>query len=180
MQHTLPTQETRYYLEKRRPDEQRPAPHVQADPVQESIQLKRLEHPNSNLRRWLYEQVGDNWGWKDRAYWSDEEWDQQLLRPEIEIWILWLQHEPAGYFELEEEEGGSVRITHFGLRAGFMGRGLGGYLLTSAIRRAWSKATTRVWLHTSSFDHPHALANYQARGLRLIKTEVLQAAYAET
>jgi hypothetical protein len=28
-----------------------------------------------------------------------------------------------------------------------------------------------VWLHTSSFDHPQALANYLARGFRVYDTE---------
>jgi hypothetical protein len=34
-------------------------------------------------------------------------------------------------------------------------------------RHAWQLTTTRVWLHTCSLDSPHALANYQARGLRV-------------
>ena len=29
----------------------------------------------------------------------------------------------------------------------------------------------RVWLHTCTLDHPNALANYQARGLRMFKQE---------
>ena len=32
------------------------------------------------------------------------------------------------------------------------------------VRRAWERQPTRVWLHTSSLDHPAALANYVARG----------------
>jgi hypothetical protein len=55
--------ETRYYLEMRRPEDLRPAP-----TVQESLELKRLETPDPGLRRWLYEEVGHEWGWRDRAY----------------------------------------------------------------------------------------------------------------
>jgi hypothetical protein len=29
----------------------------------------------------------------------------------------------------------------------------------------------RVWLHTSSLDHPRALPNYHRRGFRTFKTE---------
>jgi hypothetical protein len=29
----------------------------------------------------------------------------------------------------------------------------------------------RVWVHTCSLDGPHALANYQARGMRVFKVE---------
>ncbi len=174
MLHTLQKPETRYYLEMHRPEDLRPAPVPQED-----VELKRLEQPEPGLRRWLYEQVGGTWGWRDRAYWTDEEWVAHFLRPDIEVWILWLQQlntqeEPVGYFELEKEQHGSVRITHFGLRPQFTERGIGGYLLTRALQMAWAMGSTRVWLHTSSFDHPHALANYEARGLHRFKTEVLE------
>ena len=38
-------------------------------------------------------------------------------------------------------------------------------------RHAEIDKVTRVWLHTNTLDGPHALANYQARGLRPYKTE---------
>jgi GNAT superfamily N-acetyltransferase len=104
----------------------------------------------------------------------DEDWAAHFFRPDIEVWILWSQQEPAGSFELEKEESGSVRITQFGLRSSFSSRGIGGYLLTRALQRAWDAGATKVWLHTSSFDHPHAWSNYQTRGMKLIKMEVLQ------
>jgi hypothetical protein len=37
--------------------------------------------------------------------------------------------------------------------------------------RAWDWGATRVWVHTCSLDHPSALANYQARGMRLYRHE---------
>jgi GNAT superfamily N-acetyltransferase len=49
----------------------------------------------------------------------------------------------------------------------FIGQGIGGALLTAAIRRAWQLASQRVWVHTCSLDGPNALGNYQARGFRL-------------
>jgi GNAT superfamily N-acetyltransferase len=55
-----------------------------------------------------------------------------------------------------------------------IGKGIGGGMLSLAVREAWKiKGTQRVWLHTCSEDHPHALANYQKRGFRLFKTEVI-------
>jgi GNAT superfamily N-acetyltransferase len=51
------------------------------------------------------------------------------------------------------------------------GKGLGSAMLSFAVAQAWSRTnTTRVWLHTCTEDHPHALANYQKRGFRLFKT----------
>lgn len=49
--------------------------------------------------------------------------------------------------------------------------GLGGDLLTRALEEAWRLEAKRVWVHTCSLDSPAALANYQARGVRLCKTE---------
>ena len=53
----------------------------------------------------------------------------------------------------------------------FIGTGRGGQFLTAAIARAWQMGANRVWLHTSTLDHPRALANYQARGFRIFRTE---------
>ena len=80
---------------------------------------------------------------------------------------------PAGYFELLPEARTGVEIVMFGLLAPFTGQGLGGHLLCFAVRRAWAMGTHRVWLHTSSLDHPRALAHYQARGFQLTHAEEL-------
>jgi GNAT superfamily N-acetyltransferase len=58
----------------------------------------------------------------------------------------------------------------------FIGRGLGGALLTSAIEEAWrmSPSITRVWVHTCTLDHPGALANYQSRGMVIYKREAAE------
>ena len=149
-------------------DELRPAREPQDD-----IEIKRQERPDSNLSRLLYGTVGEGWYWVDRLNWTDEEWLDYLRRPDIETWVMWSQDQPAGYFELEEENDGSVKVAYFGLMPSFFGRGLGGHLLTVAVQRAWAKGAKRVWLHTSSRDHPYALANYQARGFRVFQTEQL-------
>jgi ribosomal protein S18 acetylase RimI-like enzyme len=65
---------------------------------------------------------------------------------------------------------GDVEIAYFGVMAQFLGRKLGGWLLSEAIRRGWAMGARRVWVHTCSLDaQPQALANYQARGMRVFK-----------
>ena len=79
----------------------------------------------------------------------------------------------AGYYELLQEDEGSVQIVLFGLAPAFISKGLGGYFLTQAIQSAWAlKATQRVCLNTCSLDHPSALQNYQARGMTVYKKVV--------
>ena len=74
-----------------------------------------------------------------------------------------------------DDEGG-VEIAYFGLLPEFIGRGLGGALLTSAIEEAWrtSSSVSRVWVHTCTLDHPGALGNYQARGMVIYKQETTE------
>jgi GNAT superfamily N-acetyltransferase len=75
---------------------------------------------------------------------------------------------------MEIQEGGNIEIVYFGLLPLMIGKGIGGGVLSLAIREAWKiKGAQRVWLHTCSEDHPHALGNYEKRGFRLFKTEVI-------
>lgn len=135
--------------------------------------LLRAEEPCPELGRFLYAAVGGDWFWRDRLIWTWAEWLERLSLPEVETWVLYSRGTPAGYFELEAAAEGSVQLVYFGLLSSFVGRGLGGYLLTRAIERAWAMRPDirRVWVHTCTLDHPAALANYTARGFRVFKEE---------
>jgi GNAT superfamily N-acetyltransferase len=88
----------------------------------------------------------------------------------LETWVAYVTGTPAGYFELELQANGNVEIVQLGLLPQFIGQGLGGALVSAAVRRAWAAGATRVWLHTCSFDHPYALNGYKARGFNIFKT----------
>jgi GNAT superfamily N-acetyltransferase len=138
----------------------------------DGLELKQVQVPCPEFNRFLYTAVGGDWYWIDRLVWSYEQWLRWVDRPELETWVAYLDGSPAGYFELEAQPGGNVEIAYFGLLPRFIGRGIGGWLLTAAIERAWRRGAARVWVHTCSLDHPGALANYQARGLRVFKEVV--------
>jgi ribosomal protein S18 acetylase RimI-like enzyme len=133
------------------------------------VDIRHAEVPCPDLNRFLYAAVGGDWYWIDRLPWTYQQWLDYLSRPGHETWVAYVSGTPAGYFELDDEAGGPVELAYFGLLPQFTGRGLGGHLLTAAVERAWAKGATRVWVHTSSLDHPRALANYQARGFRLVR-----------
>jgi GNAT superfamily N-acetyltransferase len=135
------------------------------------LEIRRAELPCPELNRFLYTAVGGDWYWIDRLSWSYERWLAWLDRPELQTWVGYHRGTPAGYFELEHMPETGVEIAYFGLLPQFVGRGLGGQLLTAAVRRAWEQKPRRVWLHTCTLDHPQALANYQARGFVLYKQE---------
>jgi len=104
--------------------------------------------------------------------WTEAGWSDWANRAEVETWLAFFEGKEAGYFELEKQEEGNVEIVYFGLLSATIGRGLGGAMLTGAISRAWEmESTQRVWVHTCTEDHEHALGNYQKRGFREFKTE---------
>ena len=132
-----------------------------------SFALVQAEIPCPTLNRFLYTAVGGDWYWLDRLGWSYEQWQMYLARAEVETWVAYVSGTPAGYFELEMQAGGNAEIVYFGLLPQFIGRGLGGALLTATVERAWALGARRVWVHTCSLDHPNALSGYQARGFRV-------------
>lgn len=124
--------------------------------------------------RYLYGTVGAAYHWVERRRWSDERLAAKLADPAVRIWLLQFEGRPAGYFEIERDTDGGVEVAYFGLLPEFLGRGLGKYLLTAAVKTAWSlePRPARVWLHTCTLDAPQALPNYVARGFRVYKTDV--------
>jgi GNAT superfamily N-acetyltransferase len=136
-------------------------------PRLQDVEIERVEPPDGPLLRWFYAEVGRHHHWTDLLHWADSDW--QAWAAGAETWVAAVAGERAGYYVLDRR-GESVEVRLFGLLPGFQGAGLGGHLLTHALRRALQLAP-RVWLHTCTLDHPAALPNYQARGLRVFRTE---------
>ena len=123
------------------------------------------------VNRFFYEYVGGPWQWTDKLSWSDEQWRDYAEADSLRTWLAWVDGSPAGYFELGRLADGAVEICYFGLAEPFLGKGFGGYLLSEAIGEAWAWEASRVIVNTCSLDGPAALANYQARGMRIYRTE---------
>jgi len=157
---------TRTYLEMRDPSE------LQAAKLDDpSIRIELQSDCTVELFRWLYAEVGKNYHWIDRLPWTDEDIREHLAQPEISVWLMTYNDEPAGYFELRKCEDGSTELAYFGLLPQFLSRGFGKHLLTCATEQAWSDGANRVWLHTCTLDDPAALPNYLKRGFKPYKTE---------
>jgi GNAT superfamily N-acetyltransferase len=140
-----------------------------ADPGAVTVVEAKVKQAPFN--RFLYELVGGPWQWADKLVWTDEQWRDYAEADSLRTWVAWVEGSPAGYFELQKDPSGEVEISYFGLAEKFIGRGLGGYLLSEAIRQAWAWRASRVVVNTCSLDHPGALANYQARGMHIFRTE---------
>lgn len=135
--------------------------------------VKRWPKPGIKNYRALFTAVGGTWGWSGRLLAADAELKAILRAPTTEVYRLQYLGETAGFVELDRRRPQAAEIAYFGLLPGFIGRGLGKFLLDWAIRRAWRPQTARVWLHTCEHDHPGALAVYLKAGFRVCgeKTE---------
>ncbi|WP_229070041.1 GNAT family N-acetyltransferase [Actinoplanes sp. DH11] len=125
----------------------------------------------------LQVRIGAPHGWKCATR-TPEQWATWAAEhPDRLFWLLSYEGTPAGLvaYDLHPQSAGGaeVEIETFGLVPEFVGRGLGGHALTLALRQAWelTAGVSRIWLHTSSADHPNALPNYHRRGLRTFRTE---------
>jgi GNAT superfamily N-acetyltransferase len=135
--------------------------------------LNHAPCPIAEYRR-LYRDVGARWHWHERLGWSDATLGAHLARADIAVWEAFVGDESAGYFELRREADGPVEIAYFGLLQPFIGRGLGGLMLTRAVDEAFAFGASRVWLHTCTLDSPNALPGYMARGFRPFGTQRLE------
>ena len=163
-------QATRTYLQLLSPQQFRPVFDTFPDLV-----IERVERPTPELYRQCYRSVGEAYHWRDRWDWTDEEIRAHLGQPEIMLYVARRGGTLAGWYELRRvPEDGSVEIAYFGLVPGAIGQGLGKHLLSCAVRDAWALGPARVWLHTCTLDHPHALPNYEKRGFARYKTETYE------
>jgi GNAT superfamily N-acetyltransferase len=157
---------TRTYLQMIAPEELKPA--RLAD---ERVMIERAIDCPASFFRYLYAEVGRDYHWIDRLPWTDDELRSRLSDPRVSLWVMRVEGSPAGYFELEKHEDGSVEIAYFGLLREFFGHGLGKHLLTAAVESAWAAGANRVWLHTCTLDGPAAMPNYLSRGFKPFKRE---------
>jgi len=157
------------YLEMRSSDQLRPK---RADA---RFQVHEKTDRDWRFNRDLYLRIGEQWDWIDKRLWTADQWIQYATAPELRTFAAYYGDALSGYYELHQDAENGIEIAYFGLLPEFIGRGLGGALLTDAIEEAWSWrggiAPSRVWVHTCNRDHPQALANYQARGMLVYKIE---------
>ena len=139
-----------------------------------SLNVVESEIKQFKINRFLYQLVGEQWQWLDKNKWTDKQWKDYAEDMNLRTWIAYHRGTIAGYFELKTNDDHSVEIAYFGLAPQFIGKGFGGYLLSQAIINAWEiPNTSRVKVNTCTLDHPNALKNYQARGMQIYKTEVI-------
>lgn len=140
-----------------------------------NARIETISPCSTDRYRELYRAVGADWHWHDRNAWPDERLAEHLAQPGVSIHVFTIDGATAGYVELQQHDEGDVEIAYFGLVPEWIGKGLGGAMLTAATEMSWGLGATSVWLHTCTLDHPSALANYRARGFEPYKVEQYEA-----
>src|SRR5689334_11337526 len=99
----MPRQAVRTYLEMLDAADLSGAPAPSSDAI-----VERVTGCPPELWRRLYTEVGREYHWVDRLGWTDEEITRYLADSALELWILRVKGEVAGYFELRQDGDGAV------------------------------------------------------------------------
>jgi ribosomal protein S18 acetylase RimI-like enzyme len=124
------------------------------------------------INKFFYKQVGREHYWRDRLLWSDSEWLKYASNANLETWILSKGDDLVGFYEQEyHHEINEVELINMGVLKEHRGNKLGSALLNHSITSAFKKKPKRIWVHTCSLDHKHALQNYRSKGFKVFKEE---------
>ena len=106
--------------------------------------------------------------------WDDKKWIDYLENSGVNTYTLKHKKDFIGYFEqIFDKDKLDCEIAYFGIFEEYIGKQLGGYLLSEAIKISFNIGSKRIWVHTCSLDHKNALQNYLSRGMKVFKSETL-------
>ena len=142
----------------------------------ENYQIILNSEKDFQLNKFFYKQIGIEHYWRDRLLWSDKEWLMYLQNENLETHILkkgkGQDEDIVGFYEQEyHPKSNEVELINMGIFKEFRGLKLGSMLLNHAIASASRKNPNRMWVHTCSLDHKHALQNYKSKGFEIFKEE---------
>lgn len=144
-----------------------PRPHV---PVGPATALIAAERPPLWYFLDLYDAVGRDYEWTDQHDAPPGEVEAFLHDPDVTLYTLMRAGWPHGFFILDAREAEVVDLSYFGLVPEAIGRGLGRFLIQTAVHAAWDRPGTRaVSVNTNSLDHPRALPLYQKAGFAPVR-----------
>jgi GNAT superfamily N-acetyltransferase len=146
-----------------------PRPHLPLGPASALIAAER---PPVWYFLDLYDAVGSEWEWTDRHAQPKDELEAFLHDPAVTLYTLVRAGWPHGFFLLDGRAPEVVDLCFFGLVPEAIGRGLGTFLLQTAVHAAWDRpGTTRLTVNTNTLDHPRALPLYQKAGFVPVRRE---------
>ncbi len=147
-------------------------PHLPPMPTAPRLALMRAENIPLHFYRYLYRAVGGSWLWVERLDLSDEALAEKVHADSVEIFVLYANGSPGGYYELDFADPKSTKLVYFGLMNELTGMRIGPWLLGTAVSEGFSRGATEILVNTCTMDHPAALPLYQRLGFNPIRREV--------
>ena len=139
-----------------------------------NLTLERVNPPNIEINKFFYKNIGKKHRWVDRLVWDNLKWISYLENKNVHTYVLKLNNDLIGYFEaIKDQKNKDTEIAYFGILEEFIGKKIGAYLLSEAIKVCFKLSSDRVWVHTCTLDHKNALNNYLNRGMRIFKQETI-------
>lgn len=153
--------------------------------IPEHVGDERVGLETLGLREYLeiYRRVGEPLRWDQRLNMPREELAALLQAERTRIYVL---RDAAGIAqglcELDRKQWPEIELKNFGLTPQAQGRGLGTWLLRTALHGEWRagpaageglaacQGPSRIWLHTDEWDHPAAVSVYVRAGFRIYMT----------
>ncbi len=137
--------------------------------------LLKAEQPPVWYFRALYDAVGRDYAWTDLHGSEEADIADWLASPDVALFSLIDQGWPRGFFVLDWRADEACELAYFGLVPCSVGRGLGSWMLRTAILTAWARAgLSCLRVNTCTLDHPRALIQYQKHGFTVDRREQRQ------
>ena len=137
-----------------------------------NIEIFQETKKDINLNKFFYRQIGRDHFWRDRLLWSDKEWEKYINNKNLETGIMKINDNLVGFYEQEfHKNKNEIELIQMGILKEYQGKKLGSCLLNYIIQNTFSRDIERLWVHTCSLDHKHALNNYISKGLKIFKEE---------
>ena len=144
------------------------------DSPNQKLLLEKVDPPNIEINKFFYKNIGKNHRWIDRLVWDNLKWTSYLNNKNVHTYVLKLDKEFVGYFEvISDQSTNSSEIAYFGILDNYIEKKFGGFMLSEAIKKCFELYSKRVWVHTCTLDHKHALNNYLNRGMKIFKKETI-------
>ncbi len=143
-------------------------------PSGRQVALLAARRPPADYFLYLYRAVGAEYEWTDWLARPLAEAEAFVGDPSVELWTMMLDGWPGGFFMLDARRASVVDLAYFGLVPQAIGRGLGHWLLATAVQVGWERpGTESMTVNTNTLDHPRALGLYQKMGFRPVRRERL-------
>ena len=137
-----------------------------------NVKISSQNNKDFNINKFFYRQVGKEHFWRDRLLWSDKEWNKYVSNNNLETGIMKINNNLVGFYEQEFHVlKNEIELIQMGILKEYQEKKFGSFLLKYIINKAFARKVNRVWVHTCTLDHKHALNNYLSKGFSVFKEE---------